>query len=95
MGIVKYNLIEKNQENTNNIVKKLVDGNLDIAKIKTENDSERKQIEAKGNVSLKEAKVGLEKTKIESRNKIILAIVGSGGLLYILIDLFVKIFLTP
>lgn len=76
--------ISKNQEYTNSIVQKLVEGNLDITKSNINNNIEEKLVSKKENIEI-------QKAKINMRTKIILSVIGSGGVLYFILDMIFKL----
>lgn len=76
--------ITKNQEYTNSIIQKLVEGNLDITKSNINNSAEDKR-------SSKKEDAEIQKAKMDMRTKIILSIVGSGGVLYFILDTIFKL----
>lgn len=76
--------ISKNQEYTNSIVQKLVEGNLDITKSNINNNIEEKLVSKKENIEI-------QKAKINMRTKIILSVIGSGGVLYFILDIIFKL----
>jgi len=76
--------ISKNQEYTNSIIQKLVDGNLDITRSNINNTAEDKRASKKEDSEI-------IKAKMDMRTKIILSILGSGGVLYFILDTIFKL----
>ena len=69
----------KSQETTTEFVNKMIEGNLDLAKSHV--DVKKTEIEKINNIELEKVK-----GKMDFKSKVILALIGSGGLIYIIVQ---------
>jgi len=77
-------LTEKSQESMNDLVKKLIDSNVDIARSSADTMNQEKVEETK-------SKRDTIKAKSDLRTKVILSVISSGGLLFFILEMIFKL----
>ncbi len=77
----------RSRETTTEFVNKMIEGNLDIAKSQT--DLKKTEIEKINNTELEKIK-----GKMDFKTKVVLSLIGSGGLIYIIVQAIIN-FINP